>query len=199
MLNVMTRRRLGIALLIGVALSVGGGIAYAAIPGSDGTISGCAEKRTGILRVIDAEAGKQCLSAFENPIAWNARGPQGLKGDKGDAGAVGPSEAWFRASNTVTFDNSIKEIVSVELPEGLYAVTATGDVKAPGPTACELLGTAVDANSFGTDTDHGWQALSLSGVATITNPRPIRVECISSSSGVQVEANILAIKVGALK
>src|SRR2546421_8828021 len=155
MLNVMTRRRLGIALLIGVALSVGGGIAYAAIPSGDGTISGCAEKRTGILRVIDVEAGKQCLSAFENPIAWNARGPQGLKGDKGDkgdTGAAGPSEAWFRASGNVTLNNTFADVGSVELPAGLHAVTATGDEKAPPRnTACPLLGIAPGPNRVGTD------------------------------------------------
>jgi hypothetical protein len=42
--------------------------------------------------VIDAEAGKTCLS-FETPITWNQRGPagpQGPKGDKGDQGAQGP-------------------------------------------------------------------------------------------------------------
>jgi len=136
-------------------------------------------------------------------IAWNARGPQGLKGDKGDkgdTGAAGPSEAWFRASGNVTLDNTFTDVVSVELPAGLYAVTATGDVKAPpGNTACQLLGTAPDTNAFGTDVDHGWQALSLSGVATITSPRSIRVTCLTDATGVEVDARILAIKVGALK
>jgi hypothetical protein len=59
-----------IALIALGLLALVAGVAYAAIPASDGTISGCYEKRTGLLRVIDKEAGKTCLS-FENPISWN--------------------------------------------------------------------------------------------------------------------------------
>lgn len=57
-------------------------------------ISGCYEKRTGILRVIAPKPAKTCLS-FETPISWNHKGPagppgtQGPKGDKGDQGADG--------------------------------------------------------------------------------------------------------------
>jgi hypothetical protein len=92
-------RRCRRAVVTGAALTVvvlGAGIAYAAIPHS-GTevINGCYEKRTGILRVIDSEAGKTCLS-FETPISWNQKGPagpQGLKGEKGDQGAEGAQGA----------------------------------------------------------------------------------------------------------
>ena len=74
-------------------VAVSAGIAYAAIPNSGtGVINGCYGKQTGILRVIDAQAGKTCLS-IETPISWNQQGPtgpQGLKGDKGDQGERGP-------------------------------------------------------------------------------------------------------------
>jgi len=72
-----------LVIVAGVALALGAAAAYATIPGSGGVISGCYEKRTGILRVIDAEAGKSCLR-LETPISWNE------KGEKGDAGAPGP-------------------------------------------------------------------------------------------------------------
>jgi Collagen triple helix repeat (20 copies) len=72
------------ALIFAVA-----GVAYAAIPGSNGVINGCYEKRTGILRVIDTEAGKRCLS-FETAISWNQGGPEGPVGDKGPTGDKGP-------------------------------------------------------------------------------------------------------------
>jgi hypothetical protein len=65
---------------------------WAAIPGGNAVISGCYERQTGILRVIDAEAGRRCLR-FENPIEWNQQGLQGtpgVKGDKGDPGSPGP-------------------------------------------------------------------------------------------------------------
>lgn len=75
-------------ILAAALLGIASGIAYATIPGSNGTINGCYEKRTGVLRVIDAEAGKACLSA-ETPISWNQRGPKGDKGDQGLQGLQG--------------------------------------------------------------------------------------------------------------
>ncbi len=89
----LTIRRRGILALTSVAvLAVGGGVAYAGIPGAGGVISGCYLKHTGILRVIDAEAGKRCTS-FETAISWNqggAAGPQGPPGVQGPPGAQGP-------------------------------------------------------------------------------------------------------------
>jgi hypothetical protein len=67
------------------------GVAYAAIPGSNNVLNGCYAKQSGDLRVIDAEAGKTCLSS-EMPVSWNQKGPagpQGPKGDKGDQGIQG--------------------------------------------------------------------------------------------------------------
>jgi hypothetical protein len=53
-----------------VVLSVvAAGVAVASIPSGDGTISGCRNSKTGILRVIDADAGQSCL-AGESPLAW---------------------------------------------------------------------------------------------------------------------------------
>jgi hypothetical protein len=92
----------------GIATVVVAGVvalAAAAIPASDGEINGCYERVTGILRVIDLEAGKKC-TRFETPIVWSekgpkgdpgpagtngAPGPKGDKGEKGDAGAAGPA------------------------------------------------------------------------------------------------------------
>jgi collagen triple helix repeat protein len=91
-------RALAIALpaaIVTVGVSV---VAVAAIPGSDGKISGCYEKNLGILRVIDAQAGKTC-TRFETPIAWNQTGPKGdtgatgATGAKGDTGAAGADGA----------------------------------------------------------------------------------------------------------
>jgi hypothetical protein len=39
--------------------------------------------------VIDVDAGKTCTQ-YETPISWSQQGPQGLKGDTGDAGPQGP-------------------------------------------------------------------------------------------------------------
>jgi len=67
--------------------SVAGGIAYAAIPGAGGLISGCYQKNVGNLRVIDV-ATDSCHDS-EEPISWNAQGPQGDQGEKGDKGDKG--------------------------------------------------------------------------------------------------------------
>lgn len=82
-----TSRRAFLLALVAFALAAGG-VAYATIPGSNGTINGCYEKRTGALRVIDADAGAKCTS-FETPISWNQQGQKGPTGPAGPAGADG--------------------------------------------------------------------------------------------------------------
>ena len=88
----MQRKRGGRVALFSAAVvfaAAAGGGAWATIPGSDGVINGCYEKRTGILRVIDVEAGKACTQ-YEVSISWNRDGPKGDAGPVGPAGAVGP-------------------------------------------------------------------------------------------------------------
>ena len=67
------------------ATALAGGVAWAAIPATDGTIQGCYGKVGGVLRVIDPSKGEKCLSV-ESPITWSQKG---LKGDPGSAGPVG--------------------------------------------------------------------------------------------------------------
>jgi hypothetical protein len=68
-MTVKTRAK-RLMLIGGVVVAFGTGIGYAAIPGADAVINGCYEKRTGLLRVIDAEAGKKC-TLWETPIRWS--------------------------------------------------------------------------------------------------------------------------------
>jgi hypothetical protein len=89
MRNHLSRRAIVLSVAI-LALAVGAGVAYATIPASgSGVINGCYEKRTGLLRVIDAQAGKTCTQ-WETPISWNQGGPEGPPGDKGPMGDKGP-------------------------------------------------------------------------------------------------------------
>jgi hypothetical protein len=98
----MRRIRGRTLLAAAVTVAVTTGVGYAAIPSSNGAVNGCYERITGILRVIDTDAGKRCKS-FETPLAWNVQGPSGApgatgpkgdtgaKGEQGDPGAPGPT------------------------------------------------------------------------------------------------------------
>jgi hypothetical protein len=62
-------RRAWVVVAVAAAVVLGGGIAYASIPGSDGRISGCYEPLNGKLRLIDSEAGQTC-KRNEQPVSW---------------------------------------------------------------------------------------------------------------------------------
>lgn len=76
------------ALVGGAVLAIAGGIAYATIPDSSGTIHGCYSKSTGTLRVIDSSVTN--CDAKETSLNWNIQGPQGPQGPTGPQGATGP-------------------------------------------------------------------------------------------------------------
>src|SRR5690242_2830183 len=100
------RRRIVLAGAIVGATLLGGGVAAAAgaIPGANGTIQGCYNNATGVLRVVSDSS--QCLTSGplvtrtpalkETPITWSQTGPQGAAGlagaagQKGDTGGIGP-------------------------------------------------------------------------------------------------------------
>src|SRR5262245_21399630 len=87
--------RSGTALAFVALAALGVGVAVAAIPATDGIITGCYMKSTGGLRVIDLAKGQNCTSSETN-LPWNQtgprgpQGPQGLQGPKGDQGLQGP-------------------------------------------------------------------------------------------------------------
>ena len=73
-------------------LVVVAGAAVATIPGSGDVYTGCYQKSSGQLRVIDA-ATEQCKAGSERQITWNERGVQGPAGPGGPTGAQGPQGA----------------------------------------------------------------------------------------------------------
>ena len=107
----MRRRAARLALITtGLLLGVSA-IAYATIPSSGGVISGCYEKRTGLLRVIDTQAGARCMS-FELPISWNQQGPKGDPGAAGAAGAEGPQGDRGRKASGVPKASRVRPALS---------------------------------------------------------------------------------------
>jgi hypothetical protein len=104
-----------------VAAVAAAGIAHAAIPSSNGTISACLDAK-GALKVIDAEAGTTCAAGRE-PLTWNQQGPQGApgvpgpKGDPGLQGAPGVSGYELVADTSAFTSVHAKELV-LECPSG---------------------------------------------------------------------------------
>ena len=72
------------------AAALAGGIAYAAIPAADGTITACTDSGGRNVRLIDTEAGGVCATG-EKKVAWNQRGRTGPTGYPGQTGAPGPA------------------------------------------------------------------------------------------------------------
>jgi hypothetical protein len=76
------------APLVLVVAAIGGGVAYASIPGSGNVINGCRDIRTGALSVIDSTA--KCPKGTTG-LNWNQTGPAGPAGPTGPAGPPGPT------------------------------------------------------------------------------------------------------------
>jgi hypothetical protein len=90
-----------LALLIVLAIGVGGGYALAA--SNTKTITVCADKSTGVLHL---KTRGRCKSS-QTRVSWNQQGPpgpqggQGPTGSQGPAGAAGPTGAQGRAAVSV--------------------------------------------------------------------------------------------------
>ena len=76
-----------LALLLVLAVGVGGGYALAA--GNSKTITVCADKKTGVLHL---KTRGRCKSS-QTRVTWNQQGPQGVQGPQGTTGPQGPAGA----------------------------------------------------------------------------------------------------------
>lgn len=87
-----------------------GGVAYATIPDSNGTIHGCYQRTNGNLRVVesagDCRSRERALDLNQQGPegATGASGPQGPKGDKGDPGNEGSPVAYARVGRCSSCD-----------------------------------------------------------------------------------------------
>ena len=68
-------------------MAVGGGIAYAAIPGDGGVIHACYKTSNGDIHVIDPSA---TCAENETRLTWNQVGLRGEAGPQGQPGPQGP-------------------------------------------------------------------------------------------------------------
>jgi hypothetical protein len=96
-----------IAAILAATLSAGI-TAYASIPSSSGTITGCYKPSDGKLHVIDTDAGQTCASG-EASVTWNQTGPpgpQGAAGPQGPQGSAGPAGPQGPQGATGTFSTA---------------------------------------------------------------------------------------------
>ncbi|MGI9658200.1 MAG: hypothetical protein ACR2OD_04775 [Gaiellaceae bacterium] len=85
MFNRGKKKLLAVSLAGAAALALSAGLAFAVIPGGDGTIQGC-YNANGNLRVVDEAAD---CNPNETPLAWSQTGPQGEQGVQGEQGIQG--------------------------------------------------------------------------------------------------------------
>jgi hypothetical protein len=147
----LSRRGAALALVALAAMGVGG--AVAAIPGADGTITGCALRATGTLRVIDKEAGQACSPRLEREVSWNAAGPQVLVAHIAPGVAIGkfpdlptevgrlhvPAGRWLIQAHVLMRTDSL---------QGYSAGCGLDNVPAPGLSGIDgSSGDAIDTGS----------------------------------------------------
>ena len=91
MSHLMPRPTFANVCAVGALVLAGGGLATAAIPGRNGTITACLKPATGTLRMLDTarrgSAGR-CRHG-ERPLTWNQQGRPGADGRPGRDGVNG--------------------------------------------------------------------------------------------------------------
>jgi hypothetical protein len=206
------------AAAVAGGLVLAGGVAYAAIPAADGTITGCYTAANsvlgmpkGSLRVVDDAA--HCRRN-EQPLTWNQVGPKGdpgpagEKGEQGSQGETGPPGPATAPHAKIAEERGIVDlprgiephrVVSISLPAGTWALT--GKAIASGHSGlsiqCELFreGTWLDGSLVLTN-DEAIVPMSLAGIVTMPSASTVDLLCSSRKTGMSVsDTKILAIAV----
>ena len=190
-----------------VLAATAGGIAYASIPDSGGTIHGCYASKDGTLRVVDPSAGQSCDPKHETALDWNAQGvqgpagpagPTGPTGAAGSQGPAGPTGAQGPAGSTHGYEaNAISKIptnptlgkvVSISgLPDGNYLFWAQVNAfGTPGDIVyCYVDGTNRTGYTVEEQISSPFGSANpvIVGAATLTGgSSTVDVECESSAS-----------------
>jgi hypothetical protein len=198
-------------------LVVVGGVAFAAIPDTNGLINACYDNATGAVRLVDAQPGN-CAKSGETGISWNQTGPPGPPGPPGSPGAPGPggptayvARGGDRLEARPRHDPVTRTILRFDLPPGSYVINAkVGFAPAPArgigllwSVECFLHGTTVgtlDTAEFTLPFDTSRGTVSLQGAGRITSTTPVarvvRLECQGSGpSSLDLNARVSAIGV----
>ena len=160
MTNKIFSRKSLLPLVAGVLIGATvGGVGIVVAVATTNTVTGCANKTTGILRYA---ADGKCKSKIENKIEWNqagaagsagatgATGATGEKGDKGNTGATGATGATGDTGATgATFQNATEVALTAAatltssqlISSRLFKVTPVASIALTTATAAEILTT----------------------------------------------------------
>ena len=205
-------KRLLVAL-VGVAVALGAGIAYASIPDSSGVIHGCYSKSSslsvppGSLRVIDTGLGQSC-GQNEGTLSWNQLGVKGATGPKGATGAPGPAElpdVWSDECANCSNKNvsSWTQVMSKALPAGTFFVVAKvqlNDLNTGTEFQCHLRDSSTQFDDSGIDMGSpGSGEIVLQRMVSLSAPATVEVDCIgldSQALAITFESALDAVQVG---
>jgi hypothetical protein len=137
-------------------------------------------------------------------------GPSGPQGPAGPQGAAGASSAYIaRQSSEVDFGTSATNVVTLNLPVGLYAVFAKVEVTnndgSPQTETCSLSTgesgqvrlDGQDGNGLGITEDSYSQMMALQDLLTVSTAGSVSLSC-NGFSGIATGGKITAIQVSAL-
>lgn len=199
-----------------VATVVSAGVTYAVASTSSETITACAHKRTGDLRIM---TGKKCKKS-ERAVSWSAGAPQatqGVAGPKGDTGspgaqgepgANGTSRMYVSSfSGGFTGSGSLwQQIETFSLPAGTFLVIFSLRITFSGGTSndaecrlVEVTDATDEGNRLVARTTTNGAILTIQNHYVLTSPDEVNVECISNGdSGVNIEGNSYAIETNSI-
>ena len=175
---------LGSCVVIGLTL---GGVAFATIPGADGTIHGCYRKNSGDLRVVD-DTTETCRNN-ESRLDWNAQGPRG---------PAGSSHVFQASLDIATVAETPTTLVTVDVPAGNYVVLGKSThFSDPVFASCSLFAGAneLDRASW---TNDNTETISLEGVARLDNAATLSFQCATANKSEARNIQLLAITVDAI-
>jgi hypothetical protein len=201
------RRMPALALCVAALVMVAGGIAYAAIPDSNGVIHACYLKAAGgqpqgSLRVIDTAKSQTC-KATETALNFNQTGPQGAPGaagapgpkgaagPKGATGAKGPAgvnDAWWSSQlNMAPVPSGGSDqlpMFASNLVAGSYLLNVTAALSsfsASGEIDCSVGG--ADEQVIQLFTSSGFADEPSLGELTVTTPENPQIVCSNPTGG----------------
>jgi hypothetical protein len=198
-------KHLFVIALLALAAVAAGGFAYAAIPSSNGTITGCLDAK-GSLKVIDAEAGVTC-GGGKRTLTWNQQGPPGpagAQGPQGSQGVAGPSDAYVASTSAkaVAAGSGYQTIATLNLPGGAYVIAAKASVLVPGVSGvtCELGAyDGSDLQNLSLNMSNNYGNVALMRAVTSSGPFTATLKCASGGAGATIQNGLIsAIKVGSL-